>query len=295
MRPSLRQLEYALAVAEHLNFREAAKVCHVTQPALSAQVAQLEANLGVQLFERDRRKVIVTPVGAQILERARRILNQVDDLMESARVLQRPLVGTLRLGVIPTIAPYLLPRIIPAIQRSYPELRLWLREDPTELLVRGLNQGRLDLLLLALEAELGEVETLPLLHDEFLVAVSPVHPLAKRKEVRQEELRGEEVLLLDDGHCLRDQALEVCEQAGAYELGDFRASSLHTLAQMTAGGIGITLLPAIAVDTETRVENLLVRPFVRPAPARTIGLAWRRTSSREEEFRALAQLIQRAL
>jgi len=294
-RPSIRHLEYAVAVAEYLNFREAAKTCHVTQPALSAQIAQLEELLGIPLFERDRRRVLVTREGAAIIARARGILTQVDELIEAAGVLARPLSGTLRLGVIPTVAPYVLPRAVSRLRRAHPDLRLLLREDQTGELVRRLRDGQLDLLLLALEADLGEVDTLPLFEDPFLVAVPSDHPLAKRKRVRERDLIDESVLLLEDGHCLRDQVLEVCARARATELGDFRASSLTTLTQMAAGGIGITLLPEMAASRERSTRNLKLVPFAKPKPYRTIGLAWRRSSPRADEYHTLGDTLRSAL
>lgn len=293
MRPSVRHLEYAVAVAQTLNFREAAKRCHVTQPALSAQVAQLEELLGVQLFERDRRRVILTAAGAKVIARAKEVLKELDALVDAAHVSARPLSGTLRLGVIPTVAPYILPRAMAAIRAHYPDLRLWLREEQTEVLVRMIIEGRLDVLLLALEAELGDLHRHPLWTDPFWVAMPKGHPLARHKKIRQQDLRGQPVLLLDDGHCLRQQTWDVCQAAGAHELGDFRASSLHTLEQMTQSGIGITLLPEMALQANALGARLELRPFSRPVPQRTIGLCWRRTSGREDEFVALANTIMR--
>ncbi len=294
MRPSLRQLEYFVAVADKLNFRQAAEACYVTQPALSAQIQQLETLLGVILFERDRRKVVMTAAGTELVARARALLAAAEELVDAASAHRGPLSGTLRLGVIPTVAPYLLPQVLPAVHRKYPNLRLLLREEQTERLVDLLARGQLDLLLLALEAELGDVETLPLFEDPFVLALHPDHELAKarRRTVKESELGDQPVLLLDDGHCLRDQALRVCDKAGAKELGDFRASSLGTLVQMVASGVGVTLLPAMAVGIEARPRRrLAVKAFARPCPKRTIGLAFRRTSPRKEEFRALGELF----
>ena len=290
IRPTLRQLEYIVAVADERHFGRAAETCFVTQPGLSAQVRELESLLDLQMFERNSRRVLVTPAGAELVERARRILVEVDELVEAARVAQQLLCGTLRLGVIPTVSPYLLPRVLPRIRRKHKELRLLLREDHTARIVAELEAGRLDVLLLALEAELGNAQTLPLFRDDFLAVMPTDHPLVRKKSLRLEDLDGEQVLLLDDGHCLRDQALAVCSAQGATELGDFRATSLSTLTQMVTGGDAMTLLPELAVDLETRGRrDLAVRPFRSPPPHRTIGLAWRPSSSREEEFRALAE------
>ena len=289
IRPTLRQLEYIVAVADKRHFGRAAEACFVTQPGLSAQVRELESLLDIQIFERHSRRVLVTPAGAGLVERARKILVEVDELVEAARVAQQPLCGELRLGVIPTVAPYLLPRVLPKMRRKHTELRLLLREDHTARIVAELEAGRLDVLLLALEAELGKAQTFPLFRDDFLAVMPIDHPLARKRSLRQEDLNGEQVLLLEDGHCLRDQALAVCSAQGASELGDFRATSLSTLTQMVTGGDVMTLLPELALGVETRGRrDLAVRPFRPPAPHRTIGLAWRPSSPREEEFRALA-------
>ena len=292
MRTSLRQLQYFVAVAEKLSFGEAAKACHVTQPGLSAQIKNLERLLDVQLFERDRRTVLLTPAGETLLPLARKVLTSAAELEDVAGSLTQPLRGELRLGVIPTVAPYVLPDAIGAIRQRYPRLKLLLHEDMTARLVRLLEQGKLDLLLLALEADLGDAATLPLATDPFVAAMPAGHPLSEREQLEEADLAGEQVLLLEDGHCLRDQALGVCDRIGADEAGDFRAGSLNTLAQMVAGGIGITLLPEVSLKVETRPPSpLVIRPFRRPAPSRTIGLAWRKTSPRAEEFRLLAELL----
>jgi LysR family hydrogen peroxide-inducible transcriptional activator len=292
IRPTLRQLEYIVAVADQRHFGRAAETCFVTQPALSAQVRELESLLDLQIFERSSRRVLLTPAGAGLVERARKILVEVGELVEEARVAQRPLCGALQLGVIPTVGPYLLPRVLPKLRRKHRELRLLLREDHTARIVADLEAGRLDLLLLALEADLGNAETLALFRDEFFAVMPADHPLARRKSLRLEDLNGRQVLLLDDGHCLREQALAVCRAQGASELGDFRATSLSTLTQMVTGGDLMTLLPELALGVETRARrDLAVRPFRAPAPCRTIGLAWRPSSARAEEFHLLAKSL----
>lgn len=292
IRPTLRQLEYAVAVADHRSFHEAAAACAVSQPGLSVQLRELESQLGVQLFERDRRRVLITPEGEVVVARARAILLAADEMVEAAQVMARPLAGDLRLGVIPTVAPYLLPEVLPAVRRAFPELRLLLHEDHTDVLLGRLDRGELDLALLALEAPLGDVESLPLFRDPFVVALARSHPLAKRKALSLRDIAGADVLLLADGHCLRDQALEVCRRAGAAEAGDFRAGSLATLIQMVVGGMGVTLLPSLCVESETRRErDLAVCRLRRPVPFRTIGLVWRRTSPRGDSFRRLATAL----
>ncbi len=291
-RPTVRQLEYLSAVGEHLSFHRAADACHVSQPGLSAQFRELETTLGVRLFERDRRRVIATAVGEALLPRARAILAAVDELVEAARGLAQPLTGTIRLGVIPTVAPFVLPRVLPDVRTRYPALRLLLREEQTATSLALLNAGRLDVVLLALEADLGDVATLPLFEDPFVLTMPVDHPLTRRRLITEADLEEQEVLLLDDGHCLRDQALAVCDRAGVHEFGDVRATSLGTLVQMVASGLGVTLLPAMALPVETeRQTQLAYRRFVSPEPHRTIGLAWRRGSARAAEFHLLAKVL----
>ena len=292
IRPSTRHFEYALAVADTLNFREAAKRCHVSQPALSAQVAQLEELVGLRLFDRDRRGVRITVAGGQILARARRVLNEIDDMIDLSRMLAEPFTGDLRIAVIPTVAPFLLPLAAPKIHKQYPNLRLLLREEQTDKCLESLGNGHVELALLALEVDLGDVEVMPLFRDEFILAVPKGHRLARRKRVRERDLEAEEVLLLEDGHCLRDHAMTVCQSGGAHEMGDFRASSLSTLIEMVASGIGITLLPHMAATAHAR-KRLVLLPFQKPTPGRTIGLVWRKNASRVDELRAIGEVFQR--
>lgn len=291
---TLRQLQYAVAVAETLSFRQAAELCHVSQPSLSAQLAQLEAALGVRLFERNRKRVLPTEAGKELVRRARQILIQADDLVVAAKQLGDPLTGVLRMGVIPTISPYLLPRITPALRSRYPKLTVNWVEDKTETLLRQLDAGKVDAALIALEADIGDVEREVVARDPFVLATPPGHPLgAKHAPATPDDLRGVNVLLLDDGHCFRDQALAFCSNAKAREL-EFRATSLSTLAQMVAGGGGVTLLPELAVPTEAGRAGLAVRPFAQPAPCRTIALAWRKTSPLGEALKQIAGTIREA-
>lgn len=272
---TLRQLQYAVAVAESLSFRKAAERCHVSQPPLSAQLAQMEEALGVRLFERDQRRVLVTPRGREIIERARRVLREVDDVVEFGRCATDPLTGSLTIGVIPTVSPYLLPRLTKVLRKAFPRLTIFWREEKSGVLARKLDSGALDAALLALEADLGDVEHEVIASDPFVLATPADHPLgAKRTPASLSELKDATVLLLDDGHCFREQALAVCSHAKAHEL-EFRATSLSTLAQMVAGGAGVTLLPELAVATESRHAKLALRPFTQPVPKRTIALVWR--------------------
>lgn len=288
---SLRQLQYAVAVADTLSFRGAAARCRVSQPALSAQLAQLEHVLGVRLFERDRRRVLPTPSGEALVARARRLLQDADDLIAVAARAADPLTGTLRIGVIPTIAPYLLPGVTPRLRAAFPALTLVWVEEKTGTVVRGVADGGLDAALVALEADLGDLEVEVLARDPFVLAARPDDPLARgRRPLRPNDLTGTSVLLLDDGHCLRDQVLSLCAHANARELG-FRATSLPTLAQMVAGGAGVTLLPRLAVPTEVARSGLVTRPFADPAPSRTLALAWRRRSPLGDALRRLAGVL----
>ena len=296
-RPSIRQLECAVAVADALHFGRAARACAITQPALSAQVQAFEELLGLRLFERGRRGVIVTSAGAPVIEQARAALASLDRLVESAASHAEPLAGTLRLGVIPTVAPYLLPPLLPAVRRAWPKLRLVLREEQTARLVEQLALGALDLLLLALPVERAGLEELPLLSDPFVFVAPAGHPLARAKTpLAESALAGEEILLLEDGHCLRAQALDVCRRAGAEVPGRIQATSLSTLVQMVANGLGVTLLPERALAVELRPDTgLVARPFKKPAPTRTLGLAWRPGSARAGEYRLLGQTLAAAL
>lgn len=291
---SLRQVQYAVAVAESLSFRRAAELCHVSQPSLSAQLSQLEQALGVRLFERDRRRVLVTAAGKELLDRARSLLLEADDLMAAAKRSGDPLAGTLRIGIIPTISPYLLPSATPAIRAAYPQhTTVWV-EDKTAALVRALEAGALDAALLALEAEIANIEHETVADDPFVLATRPDDPLgAKSSPATLGELRHAQVLLLDDGHCFRDQALAVCSKAKAQEL-EFRATSLPTLTQMVAGGAGVTLLPQLAVATEAQRSGLRTRAFAKPAPHRTIALVWRKRSPLGPALRKLARTIRDA-
>jgi LysR family transcriptional regulator, hydrogen peroxide-inducible genes activator len=276
---TLRQLQYACAVAEHLSFRRAAEVCHVAQPSLSAQVAELEEALGVQLFERDRRRVLVTTRGQALLERARTVLLQADDLGDAAKRVTDPFIGTLRIGVIPTIAPYLVPAATAGVRAEFPKLTVAWIEDKTQTLIAELSTGGIDGAVLALEAELGDVEQAVIAADPFVLVAPPGHPLMQKSTpIPARELRAADMLLLDEGHCLRQQALEVCTSVKARE-AEFRATSLATLVQLVVQGAGVTLLPSLALETETSRAELGIRQIAAPAPARTIALVWRKGSS----------------
>lgn len=289
MDPTFRQLEYAVAVADLRHFRRAAERCHVSQPALSTQIQQLESLLGTRLFERGRGGVIITPAGADIIERARRVLQEVRELGESAARWRSPGAGVLRLGVIPTIAPYLLPQLLPALRKGFPEsdLRLW--EEQTTTLLQRLRAGEIDLLLLALPVEGEDLVSVHLADEPFVLLLPREHRLARVDAPRQTDLEGEQLLLLDDGHCLRQQALEVCALAGASAAPQLHASNLSTVVQMVMNGQGITLLPATALAVEVRRRNgLVLKTFADPVPSRRLGLVWRRGTARESDHHAIA-------
>jgi LysR family transcriptional regulator, hydrogen peroxide-inducible genes activator len=294
---TLRQLQYALAVAETKNFRKAAQVCAVAQPSLSAQIMDLEEALGVRLFERLPRGVVVTEAGAALLVHARQMLRDAADLAATAERLRDPLSATLRVGIIPTVAPYLLPEVAKPLRSAYPRLQLLWDEERTDALLQKLSHGELDAALLALGSEGFEDLRYEVLGKEpFYLVTPPGHALAKRgkRPLRLEALDGETVLLLDDGHCFRDQALSVCRRAGAEE-ASVRATSISTLAQMVAGGVGITLLPGIALRSENRARSLTALSFGARAPTRTLVLAWRKTSPRDAALRLLAGTLTQQL
>jgi LysR family hydrogen peroxide-inducible transcriptional activator len=288
---TLRQLQYVVAVADTRSFRQAAAMCGVSQPSLSAQIAQLERALGITVFERTKRKVLPTRAGEEVLARARTVLRDADDLADAGARLADPFAGALRVGIIPTISPYLLPEIAPVLRTRHARLRILWTEDKTPVLASRLHAGDLDAALVALEAELGDVAHETIGRDPFVLAVPLGHPLGVRTgPASARDLSGQSVLLLDDGHCFRDQALAWCSRARAEEL-DYRATSLPTLTQMVADGAGVTLLPALAIATETRRSPLRIRTFGPPVPGRTIALVWRRGTPVEPALKAVAATI----
>jgi LysR family hydrogen peroxide-inducible transcriptional activator len=292
MELKLKDLRYLVAVADQRHFGRAAARCFVSQPTLSAQLKKLEQSLGVQLIERAPNNVSLTPAGEQIVARARRILEASDEVVTLARSQRDPLAGTLSVALLPTIGPYLLPRVLPAIRKSLPRLELRLYEHQTAPMLEKLHGGELDVGILALPVELGGLTARALYREPFLVALPERHALAARDTLRVADLKGEKLLLLEDGHCLRDQALEVCSRAGVRDSQDFRATSLETLRQMVATGAGITLLPELAGRGAYRnARGVVLRPFARPAPVRHIGALWRKTSARGAAIEALARII----
>ena len=292
MELKLKDLRYLVAVAELRHFGRAAARCFVSQPTLSAQLKKLEQSLGLQLIERAPNNVSLTAAGEQIVARARRIIEASDEVVALARTQRDPLAGPLRLALLPTIGPYLLPRVAPAIRRALPRLELRLYEYQTAPMLERLRGGELDVGILALPVELNGLEVRELYREAFMVALPERHPLAAHDTLRAADLKGETLLLLEDGHCLRDQALEVCSRVGVREPQDFRATSLETLRQMVATGAGVTLLPELAVRGAYRsARGVALRPFARPAPVRHVGAVWRKTSARRAAIDALGKLI----
>jgi len=288
----LKDLRYLVAVADTRHFGRAAERCFVSQPTLSTQLKKLEEYLGVQLIERQPKRVALTAAGEEIVARARRILEASDEVVTLARAHRDPLAGALRIAMLPTIGPYLLPRVAREIRKALPRLDLRLYEYPTAAMLAKLRAGEIDLGILALPVDLDGLEARELYDESFMVAVPAAHPLAKRPSIRVQDLQGETLLLLEDGHCLRDQALAVCSQASMQEKQDFRATSLETLRQMVATGAGVTLLPELATHGAYRqARGVVVRPFARPAPSRKIGGVWRKTTARHAAINAVCAQI----
>ena len=292
---SLRQLRYFEALARHRHFGRAAKDCAISQPALSMQIRDLEQVLGATLVERRPNEVVLTELGAEVARRAAQVLTGASDLVDFARHRQKTLSGALRLGVIPTIAPYVLPRVLPALQEQYSDLKLELRETQTNVLLDELSRGSLHVLLLALPAGNGEIETLKLFDDPFLLAVPADDPLPARTRVSAREVSARQLLLLEEGHCLRDQAVAFCSMQNNETPAGLGATSLSTVMQMVANGYGTTLLPRIAVDAGVADKRVKLLRFTDPEPRRSIGLAWRRSSPRKADFLALGKVVTQTL
>ncbi len=289
---NLRDLRYLVALAEHKHFGRAAEASFVSQPTLSTQIKKLEDELGVALVERTPRKVLLTEVGREIVLRARDVLNEVDQIRAIARRTLDPESGTVRLGIFPTLGPYLLPHVIPHIRERFPRLELLLVEEKTEVVLRQLREGRLDAGVLALPIHDNQLHAEFLFEEPFLLAVPENHELARRKSLTLDDLSDQSLLLLEDGHCLRDQALEVCQLAGASERSGFRATSLETLRQMVAANVGVTLLPVLAVKPPVaRSENVRLMPFRGNVPSRRIAMIWRKSSAMGAFLHDLAGIL----
>ena len=291
---NLRDLRYLLALADHRHFGRAADASHVSQPTLSTQIRKLEEELGVTLVERAPRKVMLTEAGAEIAQRARHVIAEVEQMREIARRAHDPESGTLRLGLFPTLGPYLLPHVVGPLRQRFPKIELLLVEEKTEALLSQLRGGRIDAAVLALPFDDEGLDHALLFDEPFVLAVPEQHALAKRraKPLRLDDLRNEHLLLLEDGHCLREQALDVCQLAGANEKDGFRATSLETLRQMVAAGVGMTLLPVLAVKPPVPPQpNLRLMPFAAPAPTRRVALFWRKSSARGAFLRGFSGVL----
>lgn len=292
---NIRDLEYLVALSEHRHFRRAADSCHVSQPTLSGQIRKLEDELGVMLLERTSRKVLFTQSGLLLVDQARTILREVKLLREMASQQGDAMSGPLHIGLIPTVGPYVLPQIIPALHKEFPRLEMYLHEAQTKQLLTQLDNGKLDCAIMALVAETeGFVET-PLFDEPMVLAIYEDHPWAERNNVSMSELAGEKLLMLEDGHCLRDQAMGFCFEAGADEDTHFRATSLETLRNMVAAGIGITLLPALAVPKERKRDGIIYLPCYKPEPYRTIGLVYRPGTPLRGRYEQLAEVIRKQM
>jgi LysR family transcriptional regulator, hydrogen peroxide-inducible genes activator len=292
---TLKQLRYLTALAEHRHFGRAAEACAITQPALSMQISGLEKDLGVVLVERRHGDVTLTETGLELARRGDAVLAAAHDLVDFARLRRSPLSGGLAFGIIPTLAPYVLPKILPALQRQFPDLRVELRETQTKILVDELMRGSLDVLMLALPVLEAETATVALFDDPFLLAVPKHDPRPEGTAVSAEDIDLTRLILLEEGHCLREQTLAFCagdRRGTSFGLG---ATSLATVLQMVANGYGITLLPQVAVDAEARDQRVKLLRFAPPTPSRTIGLAWRPTSPRKSDFVVLGRIVVEAL
>lgn len=292
---NLRDLKYLVALADHRHFGKAAAACFVSQPTLSTQIRKLEDELGLPLVERAPRKVMLTPAGVEAAARARTIVAEVEQMKEAARRSRDPEAGTVRLGIFPTLGPYLLPHVIPNIRERFPQLELLLVEEKSDELLTRLREGKLDAALLALPLDDDQLHAEFLFEEPFLLAVSQQHPLARRQHLDVQELSSQKLLLLEDGHCLRDQALAVCRLFGANEKSEFRATSLETLRQMVAADVGITLLPKLSVKPPVpRSDNIRLLDFSGDdRPSRRIAMAWRRSSAMTGFLEQLAQQFKR--
>ena len=294
--PSLQQLRFLCALAEQRHFGRAAETCAVTQSTLSGGIKELEVRLGITLFERSHRHVMLTPLGKEIATRAQRLLVDAEELVGLARNSQEPLSGPLRFGVIPTVGPYVLPSLLSHLGTALPKLKLYVREAPTTVLLDKLATGELDVLLVAIPYELGDVDVMEIAEDPIVVAMPRNHSLGHRKVVCRDDLAREQLLLIEDGHCLRSHSLQACRIVNPVRNEIFQATSLRTLVQMVAANLGITLMPQIAVDSElASTRNVVIRPLSPDRPYRTLVLAWRSTSSRGSEFRMLGNLIRECL
>ena len=287
-----RDLQYLVALSDHRHFGKAAEVCFVSQPALSMQIKKLEEALGIKLFERSNKSVLLTDAGIAITERARQILNQVEEIRDLAKLANDPYSGELKIGIIPTLAPYLLPLIIPSLTKSFPKISFYLTEERTSSLIEKLKAGKLDAAFLAHPVIEASFTCSQLFEEEFLLAAPNTHLLAKRKVIKRHDLEDQNILLLDEGHCMREQTLAVCHKMNTSETQNFRATSLETLRHMVAAGNGVTLMPKLAQQLS---DNLSYIPFCSPKPMRSIGLYWRISTAKNALLENMVAQIKKIL
>lgn len=295
--PTLKQFRYLVTLAHTLHFRRAAEQCHVTQPTLSNQIQELENDLGVQLVERSRRtQVVLTPIGKEIVDRARIVLKDVQDIVDIGRHGQQWLHGTIRMGALPTLGPYLLPHVLPSLHRDFPHLKIYVREGMPAPLIDGLAGAELDLLLFPLPISSADFESVSLFREQLWVVIPADHPLAEKQEIDRTDLAGETVLALEPGHRLYEQVANICREFDANLSHDFEGTSLDTIRLMVGMGLGLSFMPTVYVLSETPKDTqVVVREMNAQPPLRTVGLAWRRNSARSEEFQALANAIRQVL
>ena len=292
---NLKDLKYLVALADTGHFGKAAERTFVSQPTLSAQLKKLEEYLGVKLVERQPKNVQLTDIGKQVVIRARRMLEQGEEIIALGRTNADPLSGRIKVALIPTVGPYLLPRVTQKIRKALPNLGLMLYEYQTEPLLKRLRDGEFDLGIIALPSDADGLESRVLYEEAFMLAVPQQHALSEKSVVRIQDLKGQALLLLEDGHCLRDQALEVCSRVDVHEVEDFRATSLETLRQMVVAGLGITLLPELAVESPFGQRGLTTRPFAKPAPSRTVGAVWRKSSTRTAAIGEICRIVDQVM
>jgi len=288
---NIRDLKYLVALADTQHFGNAAEACYVSQPTLSMQIKKLEEELGVVFFERNNKQCIMTPVGEKMAQQARVILKEVQEFVSMAQWAKDPLSGKFRLGIIPTLGPYLLPEILPPLKKNFPKMEFIIFENKTHVILQELLEGRLDAVILALPVEEKRLKQTLLFKELFYLALPAHHPLSKKQKVKLQDLETADLLLLEEGHCLREQALAVCQFVHVKEKEGFQATSLETLRHLVAANLGITLLPALAVKESAHFSNMVIKPFASPSPFRDIGMLWRPTCVREECCEKMAKVI----
>ncbi|HSW69763.1 MAG TPA: LysR substrate-binding domain-containing protein [Gammaproteobacteria bacterium] len=289
---NIRDLTYLVSLIENQHFGKAAEACFVSQPALSMQIQKLEKVLGIKLLERTNKTLLFTDEGINIAERARHILNQVEEIYDFAKLAKKPYGSALKIGIFPTLAPYFLPLIIPSLAKKYPDLSLYLIEEQTQNLIEKLKKGKLDAAFLALPLFENSFKTVPLFEEEFLLATPRNHAFSRLKIIKQSNLDNKELMLLEEGHCMREQALLLCQKMKATETQHFRATSIETLRHMVAAGIGMTLMPQLACDNN---KNISYIPFSAPKPTRSICLTWRDTTAKHSLFKEIASYVKNIL